>query len=376
MVGRILRSIALLLIVGGSLPALAAERWLAADADHAPGGPAGARGALVWSHGRSADAEDSTAPTPPYIRLLQAQGWDIYRWNRLREADLLDLSANGLADEAGMLKRRGYRQVVLAGQSYGAFLSLMAADTTDAVDAVVATAPAAYGDFADYYQSYRENANRLYPLLRNIRHARTMLFFFHNDDFDPGGRGDASTALLAGRGLDFKVVDQPQQLIGHGAAGSGLFARRYTACIGAFLDGGSRAIDTTACEQPWGWAPSQPLLGLVGSSNPTGPSGQAPRGIAGTWYGVYLNGREVLLSVTPRQDGASTAVYALGSGLEPGQDPERTQRTGHIVGSDLIFDEPGRNPLKCHLRGDGRLSLVWTGIDSGQTLESVMRRIQ
>ena len=47
----------------GALPACA-QLWLdAAVPDSAALGPANALGAVVWSHGRSVDAEDSTAPT-------------------------------------------------------------------------------------------------------------------------------------------------------------------------------------------------------------------------------------------------------------------------------------------------------------------------
>ena len=45
------------------------------------------------------------------------------------------------------LKHQGYRHIVFAGQSFGAFLALMAADASTDVDAVVATAPAAFGGF-------------------------------------------------------------------------------------------------------------------------------------------------------------------------------------------------------------------------------------
>ena len=40
-----------------------------------------------------------------------------------------------------------------------------------------------------------------------------MLFFFHGDDFDPGGRGGtASRAILSKRSIGFAVVDQPAYL--------------------------------------------------------------------------------------------------------------------------------------------------------------------
>ena len=104
-----------------------------------------AQGAVIWSHGRSRQTECSLAPTPEYIGVFRAAGWDTFRLNRPRIADTQAASGAALADAAEALKHRGYRRVVLAGQSFGAFISLIAAGLSDAVDAVIGTAPAAYG---------------------------------------------------------------------------------------------------------------------------------------------------------------------------------------------------------------------------------------
>lgn len=62
-----------------------------------------------------------------------------------------------------------------------------------------------------------------------------MLFYFHGDEFDPGGRGERSRDILAERHLDFVVIDQPPQLATHWAAATQRFARLYGDCIVAFL---------------------------------------------------------------------------------------------------------------------------------------------
>ncbi|HEX2152162.1 MAG TPA: alpha/beta hydrolase [Stellaceae bacterium] len=149
-------------------------------------GPGKAKGVVVWSHGRSITTEDSKSPTPAYLQALRDDGWDVLRFNRLSRGDTLTDSTRRLVDHTAMLKRKGYRQVVLAGQSFGAFLSLMAADASPQVDAVVATAPAAYGSFDEFYDSWRLNATKLYPLLERVQRARVMMFYFHGDNFDPG----------------------------------------------------------------------------------------------------------------------------------------------------------------------------------------------
>jgi pimeloyl-ACP methyl ester carboxylesterase len=172
-------------------------------------GPQQAKGVVVWSHGRSINSEDYQSPTPIYLKSLREDGWDVMRFDRLARNDSLGESTKHLVDHVAELKHRGYKRVLLAGQSFGAFLSLMAADASPQVDAVIATAPAAFGSFDDFYDSWRMNATRLYPLLQQVKKARVMVFYFHGDDFDPGGRGDRSRAILASRGIGYAVVDQP-----------------------------------------------------------------------------------------------------------------------------------------------------------------------
>ncbi len=233
-------------------------------------GPAKALGAVIWSHGRSIDSEDSTAPIPPYMAVLQDGRWDTFRFNRMRASDTLAASSHGLAQEVHRLKQQGYRQVVLAGQSFGGFLSLMAADASEEVDAVVATAPAAYGSFTEFYDSWRSNATKLYPLIENVRRARVMMFYFHGDDFDPGGRGDRSREILAARKLPYVVVDQPAQLTTHWAAATPQFARLFGGCILGFIDA-AQVADGARCDGDNFWAgapqaaPIQPAAAATAS---------------------------------------------------------------------------------------------------------------
>jgi pimeloyl-ACP methyl ester carboxylesterase len=227
-------------------PAGAQTFWLApAFPGEAPLGPEKAKGIVVWNHGRSIDSEDSEAPTPPYMHALEAAGWDVFRFNRMRVGDTLSKSADALADEVHQLKAQGYHEVALTGQSFGGFLALMAADRSDDVDAVIVTAPAAYGSFSDFYDSWRNNATQLYPLLERVRHARIMAFYFHGDDFDPGGRGDRSREILDGRHIANIVVDQPAQLTTHWAATTPLFEKKFGGCILGFLEAPQIASDAS-----------------------------------------------------------------------------------------------------------------------------------
>lgn len=343
-------------------------------------GPARARGAVVWSHGRSVDSEDSEAPTPLYMKALRAAGWDVYRLDRMRVSDTLPNSARALAGYSEMLKGKGYRRVALTGQSFGAFISLIAAGQSTAIDAVIATAPAAFGNFTEAYDSYRENAAQLWPILREVRRARVMMFLFHGDDFDPGGRAEPARSILTQRGLNSLIVDQPSLLTGHGAANTGLFVRRFGACIVRFAEAPPAANDPP-CDESWGRNPSAELLQAALPANGSG-SGKgdtdtisALRPYMGMWYGSYINGREVALSVEKAEGDAVYADYLLGAGMEADQPFERVRRKGRIENGELVFDEKGRNLLRYRLRPDGRVAATWLDKDGRGRLDTVLRRV-
>jgi dienelactone hydrolase len=210
-------------------------------------GPTRAEGVVIWSHGRSVEVEDSLAPTPEYIAEMRKAGWDTFRLNRLRVGDTLPASGAALARYAEQFKAGGYRRIVLAGQSFGAFISLIAAGRSDVVDAVIGTAPAAYGNFEDSYETFRLNATKLYELLESVRRARVALVFFHGDEFDPGGRGERATEILARRELPYLVIDQPAKLVSHWAASSHAFTTRFADCLTSFA-AQDAAHGTLACD--------------------------------------------------------------------------------------------------------------------------------
>lgn len=342
-------------------------------------GPAKARGAVVWSHGRSVDSEDSEAPTPLYMKAMRDAGWDVYRLDRMRVSDTLPNSSRALAGYSEALKAKGYRRVALTGQSFGAFISLIAAGQTNAIDAVIATAPAAFGNFTEAFDSYRENAAQLWPILRDVRRARVMMFFFHGDDFDPGGRAEPARNILAQRGLGSLIVDQPPLLTGHGAANTGLFVRRFGACIVRFAEEPPTPNDPP-CDETWGRSPSAEMLQAALPANASGSAKgndttATLRPYMGMWYGSYINGREVALSVEKAEGDAVFADYVLGAGMEADQPAERVRRRGRIENGELVFDEKGRNILRYRLRPDGRVAASWLDKDGHGRLDTVLRRV-
>jgi pimeloyl-ACP methyl ester carboxylesterase len=352
-------------------------------------GPDRAIGAVVWNHGRSINTEDSDSPSPPYLRVLRDAGWEVLRFNRPRDGDTLTASTRRLVELVGQLKHKGYRRIVLAGQSFGAFLALMAADASEDVDAVVATAPAAFGNFDEFYDSWRLNATRLYPLLERVKRARVMLFYFHGDDFDPGGRGEHSRAILSGRQVGFSVVDQPAFLAGHWASSTGLFLRRFGNCIRDFIDA-DKIEGERVCEPAWGEAPSSEmrlpdelvhpraaLRAAAGAAGGSAPAGPASGGISGrqSWYGFYPNGREVLLAIEEARGNDVLAVYAIGPGIDDDEPAEWSHRKCHLADDEFIFDEKGKSTLRFRPRADGGLSATWTSPDGKTSMEAGLRRL-
>lgn len=356
--------------------------------EHATMGSTSARGVIIWSHGRAEVEEDYQAELPAYLMAFRDAGWDVLRFNRKRAGDVLETGSQTLAEMAANLKAQGYGQVVLAGQSFGAFLALHTAGSSDAIDAVIATAPAAFGSFTDYHVSWRENARRFYPLLRGVRKARVALFLFHNDDYDPGGRADVAETILVERGIEHLVIDQPAYLVGHGAGNTGLFARRFGDCLVRFAERGRRAEDPT-CERRWGEMPSAqlPLGDLPGTtatratpaattSDGGATTETAAERFLGVWYGFYENGREVVLSVQKIEGDVVYAEYIIGPGLWPEQTMQRYRRIGHIEGKELVFDETFRRSiLRYELRPDGKLEAGWSSKDVTSRLDTVMLRI-
>lgn len=230
------RSLAIALVLSLPTGAEATTSLQPAYDDCPMRGPQSARGVIVYSHGRSLTGEDSASPAPAYLRELGNAGWDVLRFNRPSAEDTLPDSSGELARRVQALKAQGYRRVILAGQSFGAFLSIMAAAKSGAADGVIATAPAAFGNRSDSPNTWQMNATELYRRLGELRNARVLLGFFDGDVYDPGGRATVSADLLARNGDSGVIIDRPSGMSGHLAAAGSKFARRYGPCLMAFVE--------------------------------------------------------------------------------------------------------------------------------------------
>lgn len=336
-------------------------------------GPADAHGIVIWSHGRSPDREVEDSRNPNYLRALRNAGWDVVRFNRERADDHLEASTRQLLLYVNRFRAQGYRRVVLAGQSFGAFFSLIAAGRTDAVDAVIATAPAAFGT-KDRGQ-YERNASALFPILRDVRHGRVMIFYFDNDAYDPGGRADPSRGILRANGVDALVLDRPAGLSGHGSGSSGAFARRFGSCLIRFAEG-VPVNGANDCDSHWGERPSPEMARTVDNLAQVIPASSGDDPFIGQWYGNYVNGREVLLAVHgTNAQGRIVADYVFGPPEDkPEGKVERSPRLGRVENGALIFDEGQGAILTYRTRSPDELDAEWRDRKSPATLKTVLRR--
>jgi pimeloyl-ACP methyl ester carboxylesterase len=196
---------------------------------------------VVWNHGRTQGGEDWSASIMPfYTNKLKDLGCDMYRLNRLSAFDNPPaLSANALANVANKLHGAGYEKVILAGQSWGALISVIAAGISRNVYAVIATAPAAFGPRTNNpNDGWPQNSSVLYSYLWATNPQTRMFLFFPKDDaFDPlDGRGKNVQDILAQRNIASVVVNYPPNFPGgHNIAVSQNFADRFGICIQDFV---------------------------------------------------------------------------------------------------------------------------------------------
>jgi pimeloyl-ACP methyl ester carboxylesterase len=210
--------------------------WLErAFCDLPPHGPERASGVVIWNHGISGTTQSWMAPAPPAFRLLQARGWDVIMIKRHHAAEgqnALYRTVQRTLDEARALKQAGYRKVVLAGQSFGGYVTLEAVDSSPDIDAAIALAPGVRSISA---------AGALDPsvtdrILQTAKVGRLALVFpKHDSVFNYRVRGESAQAILARRTLPYLLLDETSDLTGHGGGVTGRFALRYGLCLADFL---------------------------------------------------------------------------------------------------------------------------------------------
>lgn len=220
------------------------------------GGPGQAHGVVIWSHGYSGPGQDARGgPVPGFVSALNDAGWDVMRFDRDPLEDTLAMALPRLLRGLPALRDAGYRRILLAGHSRGAWQSILAAtQAPDLVDAVIAVAPAAHGETG------RENNQAV--AMPDFRRAlaslpagrpRLAVLLFDGDPFDPdpAARAAAVEEAAAARAAPTLVIWPSGGPRGHGGAGDWRFTQRHSACLLTFVQappaGAPRGLRRESC---------------------------------------------------------------------------------------------------------------------------------
>ncbi len=357
LIRRILIAGLLLLVPAG---AGRGDQYTTLIADHhtaANRGPSQAIGAVIWNHAGEAPRQADSAPAV-FVGLLRDAGFDIFRLERRVEGDKIRASTQALIQAAQDLRARGYRRIVLAGQSAGGWISLGAAASPGLTDVVIATAPAAFGKVSDDPVRADRNRDDLVRMVGRLERTRVMVFLFDGDDFDPGARGAALAPVLAQRGIPNLLIDRPPGWRGHGVGLTRAFARRFGTCIVAFAT--ATAADPVACERfpdakiPFEFAEIPDPLPAPANDNRPGAA------FVGAWRGSLDNGDDVMLIVEGGSSEQMRGIFARGRSRLIGSDkPFVHRRVGRVDPEQrsLIFRSPNRPEITAVLTGTDRLRL-------------------
>ena len=224
-------------------------------------GPQRAKGVIVWQHGynrRCVEARKNAAWS--VISRFNVAGWDVLRFDRdpCLDSDLAWIQSR-LVESIPKLRQAGYRKIVLAGQSRGAWQSvefLAKGQLTELVDGVLAFSPARHGESTSA-ASLRAPAD--WRRLMEAIQPKSFVFaavFFGWDAFVPEAAHEAraARAALSDKGIRNAVIyEEGDDVVplkdgkrnGHSAAGSSAFTNRYAACLIRFIEAGEK---TGACK--------------------------------------------------------------------------------------------------------------------------------
>lgn len=233
------------LAVDGTVPARPGPAFQPVERDIGPfrtaplmfrHGPQGAEGVVIWSHGYGGPTLDQRRRSAPgVLAQLNDAGWDVMRFDRDPADDLLPAATATLRRGLPLLREAGYRRIVLAGQSRGAWQSiLIAAERPELVHAVLAFAPAAHGE--------TNGRNILVEGLGDFRRLlaglppdgpRLAVAVFIEDPFDPNPAARAAmVAELAEQRTAPTLALFPEPPIrGHGGVQNWRFTRGQGPCL-------------------------------------------------------------------------------------------------------------------------------------------------
>jgi pimeloyl-ACP methyl ester carboxylesterase len=198
-------------------------------------GPEQARGVLVFGHGKEALQDLRGRQPQSWTRHFNNAGFDVWRFDREPNADSARRAAAWLRAGLAELRRRGYRQVVVAGQSRGGWNALMVLNRPGLADVAIAIAAAAHGRLSEEDNRLHAQIAELEALMTEAAgasRARLAVADFRDDPFmaEPDRRAEILRRQRE-RFAALLLIDRPEGVTGHGAGGTTAFNDRYGACL-------------------------------------------------------------------------------------------------------------------------------------------------
>lgn len=225
------RVIVCLLLLGGS--ALASGTEFVRAPGFAYAGPAKASGVLVWIPGTYGRDQSGPPDPPDFVDREAASGMDVWCFNRDRGDDPLARGGEMLAHEIQALRELGYRRVVVAGHSRGAWIALTVLAHPGLADGVVAFDPAAHGRQEARKAQAMADWTTLWDAATN-NGTHVVLVQLLDDPWDP----DPPRRLAVARerlGANLLSIFQPAEPTGHSGVYDPAFDEHFGARIAGFL---------------------------------------------------------------------------------------------------------------------------------------------
>src|SRR5262245_10698137 len=221
-------------------------------------GPDKAVGAFYFIAGFTPDEPDDDRHQAPqyFLKSLAEAGWDIVYAKYPQSlaypghADAHRRVAEFLQARVQQLKDAGYRRVILGGQSWGAWVTMVAERNGKlAADGLFLMTPATYGARTALSGrsnlSFPLNRSEFAVLVKSIE-TPTAAVFFADDAYDPGGRAKLLEDHLRARQIAGLVIDNPPGIKGHNAGWVPAFDFRYGKCLQTFFE----TLTAARCEPP------------------------------------------------------------------------------------------------------------------------------
>ena len=213
-------------------------------------GPNSAKGVIYFIRGWGESAHaggslDQFQLAPFFLNTFSENGWDVVGAKypntptNLFPAQLVSPAARFVNRRVKELRTQGYKRVILVGHSWGAWVSMVSAQTKADVDAVVAMAPAVYGpketSAGRPNSFFSKNASEFAKVVSAVR-TPTVLALFAEDRFEPDGRGNSAEKQLSKNKVAHLIVNRDPAFKGHLAGWLPIFDFAYGNCIRSFIE--------------------------------------------------------------------------------------------------------------------------------------------